>query len=139
MRHKVAPLVPFDLLGSDPAYSLDIASLHLADIDAGIQRISDVMEDIRPEDLMMTREDIEVTVENGTLVLKGQKKFDTEVKEEHYRRIERSYGQFFRSFTLPNTVDTSKVAADYKNGILTVKLPFREEAKPRTISVDVAA
>jgi len=64
---------------------------------------------------------------------------DTEVKEEHYRRIERNYGQFFRSFTLPNTVDTSKVAADYKNGILTVKLPFREEAKPRTISVDVAA
>jgi HSP20 family protein len=87
----------------------------------------------------MTREDIEVTVENGTLVLKGQKKFDTEVKEEHYRRVERSYGQFHRSFTLPNTVDTSKVAADYRNGILTVKLPFREEAKPRTINVDVAA
>ena len=87
----------------------------------------------------MTREDIEVTVENGTLVLKGQKKFDTEVNEEHYRRIERSYGQFYRSFTLPNTVDTSKVAADYKNGILTVKLPFREEAKPRTVNVDVAA
>jgi HSP20 family protein len=87
----------------------------------------------------MTREDVEVTVENGTVVLKGQKKFDTEVKEEHYRRIERSYGQFYRSFTLPNTVDTSKVAADYKNGILTVKLPFREEAKPRTINVAVAA
>jgi HSP20 family protein len=87
----------------------------------------------------MTREDIDVTVENGTLVLKGQKKFDEAVKEEHYRRIERSYGQFFRSFTLPNTLDASKVAADYKNGILTVKLPFREEAKPRTINVDVAA
>jgi len=86
-----------------------------------------------------SREDIDVTVENGTLVLKGQKKFDTEVKEEHYRRIERNYGQFYRSFTLPNTVDTSKVAADYNNGILTVKLPFREEAKPRTINVDVAA
>jgi HSP20 family protein len=87
----------------------------------------------------MNREDIEVTVENGTLVLKGQKKFDETIKEEHYRRIERSYGQFFRSFTLPNTVDASKVSADYKNGILTVKLPFREEAKPRTINVDVAA
>ena len=87
----------------------------------------------------MTREDIEVTVENNTLVLKGQKKFEAEVKEENYRRIERSYGQFNRSFTLPNTVDTSKVAADYKNGILTVKLPFREEAKPRTINVDIAA
>ena len=87
----------------------------------------------------MNREDIDVTVENGTLVLKGQKKFDTDVKEEHYRRIERSYGQFFRSFTLPNTVDASKVSADYKNGVLTVKLPFREEAKPRTINVEVAA
>jgi len=90
-------------------------------------------------DLVVAREDIEVTVENGTLVLKGQKKFDTEVKEEHYRRIERSYGQFYRSFTLPNTVDTAKVAADYKNGLLTVKLPFREDAKPRSINVDVAA
>jgi HSP20 family protein len=86
----------------------------------------------------MTREDIDVTVENGTLALKGQKKFDEAVKEEHYRRIERSYGQFYRTFTLPNTVDASKVSADYKNGILTVKLPFREEAKPRTINVDVA-
>ncbi len=87
----------------------------------------------------MTREDIEVTVENNTLVLKGQKKFEAEVKEESYRRIERSYGQFHRSFTLPNTVDPSKVSADYKNGVLTVKLPFREEAKPRTINIDVAA
>jgi len=86
----------------------------------------------------MTREDIDVTVENGTLVLKGQKKFDEAVKEEHYRRIERNYGQFYRTFTLPNTVDASKVSADYKNGILTVKLPFREEARPRTINVDVA-
>lgn len=87
----------------------------------------------------MTREDIEVSVENGTLMMKGQKKFDETVREENYRRVERSYGQFHRSFTLPNTVDTSKVAADYKNGILTVKLPFREEAKPRTINVEVAA
>jgi HSP20 family protein len=87
----------------------------------------------------MTRDEIEVVVENGTLVLKGQKKFDETVKQEHYRRIERSYGQFYRSFTLPNTVDATKVAADYKNGILTVKLPFREEAKPRTINVEVAA
>ena len=87
----------------------------------------------------MNREDIEVSVENGTLVVKGQKKFDTDVKEEHYRRIERTYGQFHRSFTLPNTVDTSKVGADYKNGVLTVKLPFREEAKPRAINVEVVA
>lgn len=86
----------------------------------------------------MNREDIEVTVENSTLVLKGTKKFETEVKEENYRRVERTYGTFHRSFTLPNTVDTAKVGADYKNGVLTVKLPFREEAKPRSISVAVA-
>jgi HSP20 family protein len=86
----------------------------------------------------MTREDIEVVVENSTLVLKGTKKFDSEVKDENYRRVERAYGTFHRSFTLPNTVDASKVTADYKNGILAVKLPFREEAKPRTINVDVA-
>ena len=87
----------------------------------------------------MTREDIEVTVENGTIVLKGEKKFDAEVKEEQYRRVERAYGTFRRSFTLPNTVDTGKVGADFKNGVLTVKLPFREEAKPRSINVEVSA
>jgi HSP20 family protein len=93
---------------------------------------------VRAELPGMTREDIVVSVENSTLVIKGEKKFDAEVKDESYRRIERTYGQFQRSFTLPNTVDTSKVAADYKNGVLTVKLPFREEAKPRTINVEVA-
>ena len=86
----------------------------------------------------MTREDIEVSVENSTLVLKGTKKFEAEVKDEQYRRIERSYGTFHRSFTLPNTVDAGKVTAEFKNGVLTVKLPFREEAKPRAINVDVA-
>jgi HSP20 family protein len=87
----------------------------------------------------MTREDIEVTVENNTLTLRGTKKPPVDVKEEQYRRIERHYGSFSRSFSLPNTVDAGKVAADYRNGVLTVKLPFREEAKPRTINVEVAA
>jgi HSP20 family protein len=86
----------------------------------------------------MAREDIDVTVENGTVVLKGEKKFDAEVKEENYRRIERAYGTFHRSFTLPNTVDATKVAAEYKHGVLTITLPFKEEAKPRTINVAVA-
>ncbi len=93
---------------------------------------------VRAELPGMTREDIVVSVENSTLVIKGEKKFDADVKEESYRRIERAYGQFQRSFTLPNTVDTGKVAADYRNGVLTVTLPFREEAKPRTINVEVA-
>ena len=87
----------------------------------------------------MTREDVEVTVEHNTLTLRGTKKLPEHVKEDQYRRIERNYGTFSRSFTLPNTVDTSKVAAEYKNGVLTVKLPYREEAKPRSITVDVAA
>jgi HSP20 family protein len=85
----------------------------------------------------LTREDIEVTVENGSVAIKGEKKFDSEVKEESYRRIERTYGTFHRSFTLPNTVDSSKVSADFKHGVLTITLPFREDAKPRTINVEV--
>jgi len=87
----------------------------------------------------MTRENIEVTVENQTLTLKGERKMPADVKEEQFRRVERAYGTFTRSFSLPNTVDPSKVSADYKNGVLTVKLPFREEAKPRTINIEVAA
>jgi HSP20 family protein len=87
----------------------------------------------------MTREDIEVTVENNTLTLRGTKKLPIDVKEEQFRRVERSYGTFSRSFTLPTTVDSSKVGAEYRNGVLTVKLPYREEAKPRTINVEVAA
>jgi len=87
----------------------------------------------------MNRDDIEVTVENSTLVLKGTKKFEVEVKEEQYRRIERTYGTCHRSFTLPNTVDATKVSAEFKNGVLTVKLPFREEARPRSVNVEVAA
>ena len=87
----------------------------------------------------MTREDIDVTVENFVLTVKGEKKLATEVKEEQYHHIERRYGAFSRSFSLPRTVDSSKVAADYKNGVLTVRLPLREEAKPRQIKVDIAA
>jgi HSP20 family protein len=87
----------------------------------------------------MTREDIDVTVENFVLTIKGEKKLTTDVKEEHFHHIERRYGAFSRSFSLPRTVDAGKVAADYKNGVLTVRLPLREEAKPRQIKVDVAA
>ena len=87
----------------------------------------------------MTREDIDITVDNGTLTIKGEKKFSNEVKEEQFHRIERRYGAFSRSFSLPQTVDAGKVAAEYKNGVLTVRLPLREEAKPRQIKVDVAA
>jgi HSP20 family protein len=87
----------------------------------------------------LTREDIDITVDNGTLTIKGEKKLSNDVKEEQYHRIERRYGSFSRSFSLPQAVDSTKVGAEYKNGVLTVRLPLREEAKPRQIKVDVAA
>ena len=87
----------------------------------------------------MTRDDIDITVDKGTLTIKGEKKFAADVKEEQFHRIERRYGSFSRSFALPPTVDATKVGAEYKNGVLTVRLPLREEAKPRQIKVDVAA
>jgi HSP20 family protein len=87
----------------------------------------------------MAREDIDVTVENFVLTIKGEKKFATDVKEEQYHHVERRYGNFSRSFSLPQTVDAGRVAAEYRNGVLTVRLPLREEAKPRQITVDVAA
>jgi HSP20 family protein len=87
----------------------------------------------------MKEEDIELTVEDNTLTLSGEKKLDAEVTEELFHRIERSYGSFARTFTLPPTVDAGKVSAQYKVGVLTVRLPLREEAKPNKIKVEVAA
>jgi len=87
----------------------------------------------------MTREDIDITVENFVLTIKGEKKVSSEVKDEQFHHVERRFGSFSRSFSLPRTVDSSKVSADYRNGVLTVRLPLREEAKPRQIKVDVAA
>jgi HSP20 family protein len=87
----------------------------------------------------MTREDIDITVDNGTLTIKGEKKLSSEVRDDQVHRIERQYGTFSRSFSLPQTVDTTKVAAEYRNGVLTVRLPLREEARPRQIKVEVAA
>ena len=87
----------------------------------------------------MSREDIDITVDNGTLTITGEKKFAGDVKEEQFHRVERRYGRFSRSFSLPQTLDTTKVGAEYRNGVLTVRLPLREEAKPRQIKVEVAA
>jgi HSP20 family protein len=87
----------------------------------------------------LKREDIDITVDNGTLTLKGEKKLPADIKDDRFHRVERRYGAFSRSFSLPRTVDGTKVTADYKDGVLTVKLPVREEAKPRQIKVEVAA
>jgi len=86
----------------------------------------------------MRREDIQLTVENNTLTISGEKKMDEDVREEQCHRIERTYGTFSRSFSLPATVDAGKVSAEYKAGVLIVRLPIREEAKPRQIQVQVS-
>ena len=82
-------------------------------------------------------QDIQVEIENGTLTLKGERKFDKEEKAQGYHRIERSFGAFARYFSLPETVDPEKVKAEYKNGVLTVSLAKKEIAKPRSIKVEV--
>ncbi|SPE26194.1 Heat shock protein Hsp20 [Acidobacteriia bacterium SbA2] len=81
--------------------------------------------------------DVEVRVEDNTLYLKGERKFEKEVKEQNYHRVERSYGSFARSFSLPNSISTDQVKAEFKDGLLTLTMPKREEAKPKTIKIDV--
>jgi HSP20 family protein len=82
--------------------------------------------------------DVEVQFENGTLTLKGNRKFEEAKNGKGYHRIERSYGSFVRAFSLPETVDPEKVKADFKNGVLTVTLQKKEVAKPRPITVHVS-
>ncbi len=80
---------------------------------------------------------VDVRVEDGVLTLKGERKMEKEDRKENYLRIERSYGSFTRSFTLPSTVDQDKVKAEFKNGLLRLSIPKREESKPRSIKVNV--
>ena len=83
------------------------------------------------------KEDINVTFENNVLTLGGERKQEETTKREQYQRVERHFGSFSRSFTLPATVDASRIVASYKDGVLTIRLPRREEAKPKQISVNV--
>jgi HSP20 family protein len=85
----------------------------------------------------MKKEDIGVTFENSVLTLSGERKLDETTKREQYQRVERYVGRFSRSFTLPPTVDAGKIAATYKDGVLTIRLPRREEARPKQIDVSV--
>jgi HSP20 family protein len=84
------------------------------------------------------KEDVKVTVENGVLTITGERKFEKEEKDKKYHRIERAYGNFIRSFTLPDAVDGSKVGAEFKDGVLKVRLPKTEKAKPKAVEVKVA-
>ena len=81
--------------------------------------------------------DIDIKIEDGALTLKGARKLDKEEKDEGYHRVERGYGSFVRSFSLPDSVDPEQVAASYTAGVLTVTLPKKEIAKPRTVKVSV--
>jgi HSP20 family protein len=83
--------------------------------------------------------DIDVRVENNTLTVHGERKIEKEEKEENYRRVERQYGSFIRTFTLPTTVDTENVSANYDKGVLKITLPKKAEAKPKQIKVNVGS
>ena len=84
------------------------------------------------------REDIDLKVENNVLTIRGERTRDVEVKQEAYHRVERTHGAFARSFTLPNTVSADGIKAEFKDGVLTVTLPAREEAKPRQVQIAVS-
>jgi len=85
----------------------------------------------------LQEKDIDVRVENNTLTIRGERKFDNDVKEENYLRVERVYGLFTRSFSLPNTVKTDGVRAEYRNGVLRVHMAKREESKSKQIKISV--
>lgn len=81
--------------------------------------------------------DLDIRVENNILTIRGERKFEKKVSEENYLRVERAYGSFARSFTLANTVNSEAIKADYQNGVLTLSIPKKEEAKPKQIKVNV--
>lgn len=83
----------------------------------------------------MDRKDITLHLENNVLTIRGDRKFQKETKEDNYHRIERSYGGFSRSFSIPATVDEEKIHADYKDGVLKIALPKKEQAKPKQIQI----
>jgi len=82
--------------------------------------------------------DLDIRVENNILTIRGERKFENKVNEDQYLRVERAYGAFTRSFSLANTVNSEAIKADYQNGVLTLTIPKREEAKPKQIKVNVA-
>lgn len=84
-------------------------------------------------------EDLDVRVENNVLTVRGERKFDKEEKEENFHRVEHHYGSFYRAFTLPATIDSGRVKADYENGVLKLTFDKREEAKPKQIKINVGS
>jgi HSP20 family protein len=135
-------------LPADPFHSLrlfeDAVTRMMSEPNSG-RPWSPPVDIIETEDALMLKadlpdvriEDIDIRVENNTLSVRGHRKFERDEKVKGYHRIERSYGEFVRSFALPSTVDTEKVTAAYNNGVLTIALPKKEAAKPRQVKVSV--
>ena len=97
---------------------------------AAARRLQTDLPDVKPEDL-------DIRIENNVLTIRGERKFEKKVSEDKYLRVERAYGSFSRSFSLASTVNTEAIKADYKDGVLTLTIPKREEAKPKQIKVQV--
>ena len=111
---------------------------------AGFMPAVDIYEDEKKVVLKLEvpgieEKDLDVSVENSTLTVRGERKLDKEEKEENFHRIERRYGSFYRAFTLPRTVDTENIAASYTAGVLKLELAKKPEAQPKQIKVNVAA
>jgi len=146
---------PFKATRFDPWRELDEVSKHLNDIfgrkgDGEGQSLTvtdwspavDVSETekeflVKAELPEVKKEDVKVSVEDGVLTIKGERKQEKEEKGKKYHRIERSYGSFLRSFTLPDDVDSTKVAAEFKEGVLNIRLPRTEKAKSKAVEVKI--
>ncbi len=128
-------------------HSLGTPASNYADeslMSAGFMPAVDVYEDeqsvvLKVEVPGIDQKDIDIRVENNVLTIRGERKLETHEKEENFQRVERRYGSFTRSFTLPNTIDTEKVSAEYENGVLKVAMAKRAEAKPKQIKVNVTS
>ena len=120
----------FDRTGEDASLSAWAPSVDIYETEHELVVKADLPE-IDPKDL-------DIRVENNILTIQGERKFEKQVNEDKYLRVERSYGSFARSFTLANTVNADAIKAEYQNGVLTLTIPKREEAKPKQIKVNVA-
>ncbi len=87
----------------------------------------------------LQEKDIDVRVENNTLTIRGERKFEKDINEDNYLRVERAYGPFTRSFSLPNTINSEGIRAEYRNGVLTLHMAKLEESKPKQIKISVSA
>jgi HSP20 family protein len=87
----------------------------------------------------MNEKDLDIRIENNMLTVRGERKFEKKVNEENYLRVERAFGSFSRSFSLPHTINADAIKAEYRNGVLTIRVPKLEEAKPRQVKVNVSA